>query len=222
MKRARTVRIAAVLAFAVGATSALAVDPSPPALDSIPVERAIRHLEELAPAGSVSAKNARRLALARLHVLAYTHPDQPIGVRKGTEEEYAWPYATGVEHLHPIDHPPGKREHLARALELYREAVKAEPKNGVARIGYAFTRDQSGRHAEALREYRALYRESYALLKHPDPKNLGAYDVGAEAATYLVTLLDPKKDAAEIKRVQDGQNELYTAESRFRWRREGK
>jgi hypothetical protein len=229
-------------AFFLAANSSMcAAKAAAPELRTVSVESAITHLEQRLKASSkvpskASSKKAPKkaanpsdgsspkassrtdllLSLARLHVLAFTHPEEKVSVSKRSGEIYRWPYATGVEHLHPIEKPRGKREHLKRAEALYALVLKREPKNLIGRIGLAWTHDQSGKHQEARREYRAIYAECRAKIGKAGREDLTTFDVGAEAATTLITLLDQTRDAAEIRRVQDGLERFYDEQSKYR------
>jgi hypothetical protein len=187
-------------------------------LEQVPVERVIENLEKRfkGNAGSLSESTTSLvLPLARLHVMAYVLPGKIVGVSKETGMENIWGYASPIEHFHPIEKAKGSAKDRDRALELYGMVLKKDPKNWIARLGVAWTHDQSGRRTEALGEYRAILKDSLASFDQKERGLLG-YDVGAEAATYLVTMLDKKKDAIEVKQVQDEQAKLYTQLSRTR------
>lgn len=188
-----------------------------PQLESVPIERAIENLEKKVRAAKDEKEAAQwRHPLARLHVMAFVAPEQPVSVVKANGLVYDFPYSTRVEQFHPVANPKGKKEHVARALELYELELKADPKNWIARLGKAWTIDQQGRHEIARNEYRALLADALAKLDEGKESDIRIYDVGSEAANYLVTLLDPKRDSAEIKRVQDGQARLYDKQTRTR------
>jgi hypothetical protein len=81
----------------------------------------------------------------------------------------------------------------------FKEAVKLAPDNLRARLGYAWTLEQSGETKAAAKEYRGLIEDAWK--KEKDLKvaeDLGGHTVVAEAAGYLIPLLDKEKDKKEI------------------------
>jgi hypothetical protein len=90
------------------------------------------------------------------------------------------------------------RAHLAKSIELYERAVKLAPADPAARLGRAWVIDQSGDRAKAVEAYRALVRDGWAKEKDLKDLGLGGHTVTAEAVGYLVPLLDPVADGAEI------------------------
>ncbi len=189
-----------------------------PQLEQVPVERVIQNLEKRLKKDAADGSEATTpllLPLARLHVMAYVLPERIVGVSKTTGMEHKWPYASPIEQFHPIEKAKGKPADRDRALDLYAQVLKADPRNWIARLGTAWVHDQAGHRTEALVEYRSILKDSLATFSQGDAGLLG-YDVGAEAATYLVTMLDKKKDSVEVKRVQDEQSKLYSQLSRTR------
>src|SRR5258708_38254918 len=51
--------------------------------------------------------------------------------------------------------------HLAKAIERFKEAIKLAPDNLPARLGYAWTLEQSGATNEAVKEYRAMIEDAW-------------------------------------------------------------
>src|SRR5438270_379799 len=66
------------------------------------------------------------------------------------------------------------------------------------RRGYAWTLEQSGEKGHAVKEYRALTEEAWKKEKDLKTLGLGGNTVVAEAAGYLIPLLDKDKDREEI------------------------
>jgi hypothetical protein len=90
------------------------------------------------------------------------------------------------------------KAHLAKAVARFKEAVKLAPDNLPARLGYAWTLEQSGEKKEAVNEYRSLIEAAWRKEKDLKELGLGGHTVVSEATSYLVPLLDKEKDKKEI------------------------
>jgi tetratricopeptide (TPR) repeat protein len=97
--------------------------------------------------------------------------------------------------------PPAEqaRQYRVKAIQHYREALKLDPSHLPAQLGLAWCLDQQGDKEEAKVAYRkalqlAWARESKALF-------IEASFV-EETSRYLLALLDPQKDAEEIKQIK--------------------
>jgi tetratricopeptide (TPR) repeat protein len=175
-------------------------------LVNVPVERLIRNLEAIA---EKDPKNAQvRFNLARVHAMAYALKTDTARVVKNKENQGAW---FGYE----PNHVPFKavstndknklnaaREHLARAIEQYEEALKLDPGNLTAALGHAWCVEQSGDKERAIKEYREVIETAWVKEKDLTRAPLGWHSVTAEAAGYLIPLLDKDKDRAEIDVLQ--------------------
>jgi tetratricopeptide (TPR) repeat protein len=176
-------------------------------LVNVPVERLIRNLEAIA---EKDPKNAQvRFNLARVHAMAYALKTDTARVVKNKENQGAW---FGYE----PNHVPFKavstndknklnaaREHLARAIEQYEEALKLDPGNLTAALGHAWCVEQSGDKERAIKEYREVIETAWVKEKDLTRAPLGWHSVTAEAAGYLIPLLDKDKDRAEIDVLRD-------------------
>ncbi|MCI0461611.1 MAG: hypothetical protein L0Z62_32070 [Gemmataceae bacterium] len=207
---ARTCRRAALLA---ACAATLLVAPAAdalyvrPVLDTIPVARLVENLERLAQKNPKDAQV--RLNLARAHAMAYALKTDQAQVLKAKEERGAW---FGYEPKHvPFTAKPtddkarlkAAREHLDRAIERYKEAVQLAPDNLTARLGLAWTTEQSGAKGEAVKLYRDVIERAWKKEKEMKRAPLGWHSVTAEAAGYLTPLLDAEKDRAEIQTLKD-------------------
>lgn len=176
-------------------------------LVNVPVERLTRNLEEIARS---DPKNAQvRLNLARAHAMAYALKTDTARVVKNDEKRGVW---LGYE----PEHVPFKnvstsdqiklntaREHLARAIEWYDKVIKLTPNNLTAVLGHAWCIDQSGDKEKAIKEYRQLIETAWPKEKDLRGAPLGWHSVTAEAAGYLIPLLDNVRDSREINILQD-------------------
>ncbi len=174
-----------------------------PDLEKVPVERLVTNLEEAVKKDPKSVSSL--LNLARVHGMAYASKTDSAEVRKGKEEDGPWfgyepkivPFAK-VEKTEDAEKEKAAKAHLAKAVEHYKQAVKLAPDNLPARLGYAWTLEQSGDKAEAVKEYRALIEEGWKKEKDLKALPLGGQSVMIEAAGYLIPLLDKEKDKDEI------------------------
>jgi tetratricopeptide (TPR) repeat protein len=172
-------------------------------VQQVPVDRLVTNLEE---AVKKNPKNVQALVnLARVHGMAYALKTDTAQVRKGNEERGPWfgyepklvPFST-VEKTEDAAKQKAANAHLAKAVERFKEAVKLAPDNLRARLGYAWTLDQSGEKKQAVKEYRALIEDAWKNEKDLKELDLGGHTVVAEATEYLIPLLNKEKDKKEI------------------------
>jgi tetratricopeptide (TPR) repeat protein len=195
---------AAVALASAGAAHALYPQP---VLEVVPVQRLVENLERLVKKKPKDAQ--ARLNLARVHAMAYASKAEQAQVLKGKEERGAW---FGYEPRHapfavkPADDAAKRRaarEHLEKAVQRYREAIKLAPDNLTARLGLAWTTEQSGDRKEAARLYRDVIERAWPKEKGMKAAPLGWHSVTAEAADYLTPLLDVTQDAKEIAALKE-------------------
>jgi hypothetical protein len=176
-------------------------------LVNVPVERLIKNLEVIA---ENDPKNARvRFNLARVHAMAYALKTDTAQVVKNKENQGAW---FGYEPNHVPFKPVSTkdknklnaaREHLAKAIERYEEVLKLDPGNLTAALGHAWCVEQSGDKDRAIKEYREVIEAAWLKEKNMTVGPLGWHSVTAEAAGYLIPLLDKDKDRREINELRD-------------------
>ena len=196
---------ACVLAFA----ACLSLTPASPGcyavveVQQVPVERLVTNLEEVL---KKDPKNVQALVnLARVHGMAYALKSDTAQVQKGHEERGPWfgyepklvPFST-VAKTEDAAKQKAAKAHLTKAVERFKEAVKLAPDNLRARLGYAWTLEQSGEKKEAVKEYRALIEDAWKKEKDLKELDLGGHTVVAEATDYLIPLLNKEKDKKEI------------------------
>jgi hypothetical protein len=172
-------------------------------VEQVPVERLVTNLE-----GAVKKdpKSVQALVnLARVHGMAYARKTDTVQVQRGKEELGPWfgyeppflPFSK-VEEIADAQRQKAAKAHLTQAVERFKEAVKLAPDNLPARLGYAWTLEQSGAKQEAVKEYRALIEDAWKKEKDLKGLGLGGHTIVAEAAGYLIPLLDQEKDKEEI------------------------
>ena len=146
---------------------------------------------------------ALHLNLARLYAMAYA-----LKVTEFDADGSA-PWFGDVPNLLPGPaRPAPSREHqeraktdLARAERKYSEVVRMAPDNFIARLGHAWTLEESGNKAGAIAEYRKTVELAWPgdrKQEYPwqDPATL-------EAARRLLVLLDPARDEREMASLRE-------------------
>jgi len=177
-----------------------------PELEQTPVERLVKNLEEQAKAMPKDADI--RFNLARVHAMAYALKTDTCTVWKGREQYGAWfghtPPAVPFKVKPAQDLAKEKlaREHLAKAIAAYKEAIALKPDHFAAQLGLAWSLEQTGDKAAAVKAYRDVVDKAWAVEGKRQTGPLGHFIV-TEAAGYLKPLLDPKKDADEIKQLDE-------------------
>lgn len=171
-------------------------------LENVPVSRLVENLE--AKAKKEPKNVAIRLNLARAHGMAYASKTDTARVWKGKADRGVW---FGYEpKLVPFVVKKAENEkqlaqakgHLEKAKKWFDEALKLEKDNLNALLGRAWVLEQAGKKADAVAGYRAVIEKAWAKEKGLKVGRLGGRYYTAEAADYLVLLLDVEKDKAEI------------------------
>ena len=173
-----------------------------PDLESIPVDRLVKNLEELAQKDPKDAKVL--FNLARVHAMAYANKSDECQIWKGRMQNGAWfghmPANVPFTPKETKDEKSLKtaQEHLDKAIEMYGQVLKAQPDNLPAQLGLAWTTDQKGKKKEAIEGYRKVVEKGWDSEKDRKSGSLGGHFITAEAGKYLIALLDQKADAEEI------------------------
>lgn len=185
-----------------------------PETRAVPVARLVANLERQLEAGPPTAD--LHIRLARLYGMAYAlnadevpvaanRVDQDPGPQKGNEEVWLGPDPQLIPHrLKPeATRTASSRKYLQQALSHYREALALDPASLLARLGHGWALEQSGNKSAAIAEYRQVVE--HAWLKEQSRKfaRMGQRFYTEEAAGYLIPLLDPIKDDAEITVLRD-------------------
>jgi hypothetical protein len=173
----------------------------------VPLERLIGNIVEKAKAEPTNAEALHQLA--RIHAIAYSNKlgdADPVKSWTGWQKkdpEQPW---LGYQPPHAPYHMVTKTEdekkleaakaHLATAIETYKKALAAKPDDTTIMLGFAWCQDQAGKKEAAI----AGYRKVAAAAWEKESKSDGGFGnfLYVETAGYLMPLLDPAKDAAEI------------------------
>jgi tetratricopeptide (TPR) repeat protein len=171
-------------------------------LEKVPVARLVSNLERDLTA---NPKNADlHVQLGRLYGMAYAANVDELPVVTRGEKQEVWfghepklvPYASTKSQ--PADRASARTLYLQRSLEHYRHALTLDPESQLARLGYGWTLERSGDTAGAITAYRRVIEKAWPKEQAARMAGLGERFYTQEAAEYLIPLLDPQRDAAEI------------------------
>ena len=174
---------------------------------TVPVARLVANLEkELAAAPNDPEIHIK---LARLFAMAYAQnvDELPASERPDTGGEEVWfgyePDLVPRQVAEPgTARGEASRRFLKRSIEHYRAALEANPGSLLARIGYGWTLEQSGDRAAAIAEYRRVIERAWPKEQSARGAMPGERFYTEETVRYLVPLLDPRRDAEEIRELQ--------------------
>jgi hypothetical protein len=166
-------------------------------VSDVPAERMIANLEKR---GNKDA-HAQYL-LGRVYSLAYAQKLSVLKVQKGQSDPYFGQLDPGFP---PAAPKPGeaaqRKQYLSKAIVCFQRAVLLDPKNLSAKLGLGWCLEQSGDKKGALAQYREVFKQRYSQETSHQVNSL-VDSMGVEAGNYLIRLLDPKKDAAELADVK--------------------
>ncbi len=197
-----------ILALALGVPEcALARIQAPVArqLEDIPMYRVISNLERLV---SLNPQEAwTRLDLARAHALTYAlgSSEATYSFEKGKITNVPQPTGSVVKYG---EASKDARMHLRKAIVVYGEVLGMIPNNDirfpVAHLGRGWCLQQMGNKPAAIEDYRILLKKYDASTGRVEELKPASEWTGIdfEAAGYLVELLDPGRDAAEIAQLK--------------------
>ena len=174
-------------------------------IEAVPVDRVVRNLEQVA---KNEPKNAQvRVNLARAHAMAYAMSGDTLRMvapegRVLDDDPYG-PWVSFAYKKSPLASNTEKtaQSHLQSAIQAYEEALRLDPRDVVARLGYGWCLQQARNLPAAIEAYRTVVNEARPLEK---TKGFSVFrgSVTAEASGYLIPLLNPQNDKAEIERLR--------------------
>jgi tetratricopeptide (TPR) repeat protein len=178
-------------------------------IKDVPVARLVKNLEKQAEARPEDA--AVRVNLGRLHGMAYALDTESAPVAADNPREDVWygrepkivPYIAEEK-----PRAAAAAKHLGEAIRWYEAALALDASNLTARLGLAWSLDQRKRREEAIAAYRRVIEEAWPKEQKIDRAALGQNFYTAEAAGYLIPLLDAEKDGAEIAELQARRDKL--------------
>jgi tetratricopeptide (TPR) repeat protein len=191
-----------------------------PETKRVPVDRLVANLERQLAADPKDIQT--RINLARLHGMAYALKTEEVIAARWPPKAREEPYYGHNSDL--IPYKPVKastpaadaaaRGHLEKAVSHYEAALALDPRNLLARLGYGWMLQQAGERSRAMAEYRQVIRDAWVTEEHtlrmfPEDRYFTH-----EAAGYLISLLDPARDADEIADLQAKRNLLAAKPAR--------
>lgn len=200
----------------VGASSSLLhARFAPPELKDIPLERLIANIDAKVKKSPDDAQAHHHLA--RVHAMAFVKglgDDDKVELNARYGDDMIWfgyvpphvPYAprpTKPDGIGTVEKREGAAlKHLDRAISEYERALELKPEDPlVVKLGLAWCRSQAGDTEKAAAGLRDVIETAWA--KEGSAKFGGLNEfVTAEAASYLLPLLDPKDDADEIAKLK--------------------
>jgi hypothetical protein len=204
-------RPAAILAFGLATMASVWAMYIEVEIRKVPVSRLVENIERQLRAKPENVK--LHLNLARLYAMAYAlKVTEHDGVVVGPERLEAW-FGYFPRTIPGSTRPAPSREHqeraradLARAVQKYSEVVSLAPNNFIARLGHAWTLEQSDDTTGAIAEYRKAVELAWPI----DSKEDGFFNdpVTVEAASRLLELLNPTTDARELESLRQKVTEI--------------
>lgn len=173
-----------------------------PDIEQVPVERLAKNLEKQVSDSPTSVE--AKLNLARLYAMGYAAKSDTAPIWKGREAKGVWfgfmPASVPFQ-VKPTEDPQKQKaakEYLTKAVTTYEQALKQAPDNQVIQLGLAWCQEQAGDQKKAIEGYRKVVKGAWPKDGAKNPAPLGWQPLTAEAAGYLIPLLDQDKDKAEI------------------------
>ena len=174
----------------------------------VPIDRLTRNLEALVTKDPANV--LLRINLARAHAMAYALKVSQLPVDKHFEHSGAY-FGWGNNKAIPFENKPAgsaaatktAEAQLALAITRYREALDVGPRNLVANLGYAWCLAQARQRDAAVAAYRKTIELAWETEQKGRSAMSGDQSITEEAATYLIPLLDPVRDAQEIATLRE-------------------
>lgn len=185
----------------------------PVQVEKVPVERLLKTLQA---AVEKNPKDVQALVnLGRVHAMAYALRSEEVPVDRKRPEAGVWfgytPPLVPFRDLAKTDDPArlkAAHAHLDEALRLYARAAELAPKELTIQLGYGWLLAQAGKKTEAIAILRKVAETAWQTEQNLEFLNLGGHTLVAEAADYLIPLLDPEKDKAEIATLKERAEKL--------------
>ena len=181
-------------------------------LEQVPIDRVVANLEVQATARPADA--LIQINLARAHGMAYAKKTERADVIKSQPERgvYFGQQPANVPFRAETTSDPVKQAaasvHLKKSIEHFTAALAIAPDNLVARLGLAWMTEQSGDKVAAIAAYRDVIERAWKVEGQLKRADLGFVPVTAEAADYLIPLLNPTVDAQEIATLRERSQKL--------------
>jgi tetratricopeptide (TPR) repeat protein len=184
-----------------------------PQIENVPIERVLQNLERRAQEQPSDIET--RLNLARVHAMAYASKMETAPVLKPTNPQQTPSnepeFGVITSQFAEVRVVPATdatiinlaRQHLVKAIENYDAIIKIDPRHLIARLGRAWCLDQSGDKPAAIAGYRDFMKDAWSWESAGNlPRLMNFMPMTEEVSRYLLPLLDPVKDAAEIQEIR--------------------
>jgi tetratricopeptide (TPR) repeat protein len=176
-------------------------------VEKVPVERLAKNLDE---ALKKDPKNVQAiLNLGRLHAMAFSLRAEEVPVNAKMPDNLWFGYTPPLVPFRTIakiedqERLKAAQAHLEAAVKLYAEAVKLAPDDQRAQLGYGWLLSQTDKKADAIAVLRKVVEKAWDKEKDLKTLGLGGHTITGEGGEYLVALLDPEKDKAEIATLKE-------------------
>jgi hypothetical protein len=184
----------------------------PAEIEKVPIERLTANLEE---AVRKDPKNPQTmLSLARAHAMAYSLRSNELPVNKKNPGTVWFGYEPPIVPFNAVAKTDDKeklkaaKEHLEKALKLYQDALNLKPDDLRAQLGHAWLLTQTDQKATAAAALRKVIDKAWVKEKDMTAAPFGGHTLTGEAAGYLIPLLDPDTDRAEIATLKERREKL--------------
>lgn len=175
-----------------------------PEIKNVPVARLIANIEAKLKDDPTNVELT--FTLARIHSMAFARKATELPTRKGKETLWNGFVPKGI----PYDVVTSDdkeviaraKAHLEKAIALHTKVLELKPDHTLARLGLAWCTQQAGKKDEAIKLYRALIKDALPEDRKLSGRYRGLPTVSTEASHYLISLLDPVKDADEIAKLK--------------------
>jgi tetratricopeptide (TPR) repeat protein len=175
-----------------------------PDLEKVPVKTLIANLEKNLESDSGSKAETHH-HLARAYGMAYSKnllSSNEFETNKKSGKlwfGFAAPFVPYARYLDKNERNAEATKFLEQALKHYGAALKLQPNDATMLLGHGWCLEQAGKKDEAVTRYRTALEEFWKK----DGQRRGVFGpVGTyEGVKYLVPLLDPAKDKAEIDKL---------------------
>ena len=171
-------------------------------VEQVPVARLIENLEKIAEDNPASVEAL--LNLGRAHGMAYAQKSDPLRVPKAYHG--IQPPTVPFGNVTPASDAAlnaASQAHLEAALKVYTQALALDKESLVVRLGLAWLTEQAGRKDDAVQQYRTLAADAWKKEQKLQVLGDGKYSLTGEIASYLIPLLDARKDKREIETLND-------------------
>jgi tetratricopeptide (TPR) repeat protein len=153
-----------------------------------------------------------RVNLARVYAMAYARKLFEIPVLTHEPERWQPWFRDGIDMAYQQFEVITSRDakilaaakaNLTQAIVAYRDVLLLDRDNKVALIGLGWCLSQAGERQQAITVLRRAAAASWLEESSPQASIYAGGGMVQEVARYLIPLLDPERDAAEIAQLQD-------------------